>query len=199
MCGYLELIIGPMFSGKTSRLHEIYRKAHYCNANIFVLNHSIDTRYSTDAVVNHNNERIPCVNYSTIRDFITNQIDPYVTSDKNIQNSVILINEGQFFTDIKECVIELVEKFGCKVYVCGLDGDFKRTPFGNFLDLIPYSNNVVKLNSLCMNCKNGTEAPFTCRHSSKNEKQIMVGSDESYIPVCRKCYIAFTKTIHNTS
>ena len=173
MCGYLELIIGPMFSGKTSRILEIYRKATYCNNTVYVLNHSFDDRYSNTEVVNHNNEKIPCMNYNKINDFI---------------NCVILINEGQFFEDIKDGVIKLVEHFKFNVYVCGLDGDFKQKPFGNFLELIPYCNKVEKLSSLCFNCKNGTEAPFTYRTSSHNEKQIMVGSQESYIPLCRKCY-----------
>jgi len=198
MCGYLELIIGPMFSGKTSRILEIYRKAHYCNANIFVLNHSIDKRYAENEVVNHNNEKIPCTNYENIRDFITNRIEPHHAIVNNKYDNVVLINEGQFFTDIKEGAIELVEKFNFKVYICGLDGDFLRRPFGNFLDLIPYSNAVVKLNSLCVKCKDGTEASFTYRYSSGNNNQIMVGADESYIPVCRKCYIKLTQPIIDT-
>ena len=69
--GYLEMIIGPMFSGKTSRILEIYRKAKYCNANVIVINHSFDNRYSSkNEVVNHNNEKIPCENFTLLTDFI---------------------------------------------------------------------------------------------------------------------------------
>lgn len=70
MSGYLEMIIGPMFSGKTSRILEIYRKAKYCNTNVFVINHSIDNRYSNNEVVNHNKESIPCTNYNMLCEFI---------------------------------------------------------------------------------------------------------------------------------
>jgi thymidine kinase len=189
MSGYLEMIIGPMFSGKTSRILEIYRKAKYCNTNVFVINHSIDNRYSTDKVVNHNNESIPCTNYNMLSDFIE-----FLKKKENdyLKNSetIILINEAQFFKDIKRCVINLVEDFNFKVYLCGLDGDFKRNQFGDFLELIPYSNKITKLNSLCFKCKNGNEAPFTYRYNNNNNnKQIMVGSNESYIPLCRSCYL----------
>ena len=189
--GYLEMIIGPMFSGKTTMLLEIYRKAKYCNSTVFVINHSIDKRYSNDKVVNHNKEGIPCTNYEKIKDFIDFIKNKNNECLKN-NNTVILINEGQFFPDIKSGVITLVEHFKFKVYVCGLDGDYERNPFGNFLELIPYSDKISKLNSLCIICKDGTEAAFTHRKlnsDNDNGNQIMVGSHELYLPVCRKCYI----------
>jgi thymidine kinase len=188
MSGYLEMIIGPMFSGKTSRILEIYRKAKYCNTEVFVINHSIDNRYSTNEVVNHNNERIPCSNYNMLSEFI-NFLEKKENDYLKYTETIVLINEAQFFKDVKSCVIQLVEKFNFKVYVCGLDGDFKRNQFGNFLELIPYSNKIIKLNSLCFKCKNGNEAPFTYRYNNKNNEQIMVGSNESYIPLCRICYL----------
>ena len=73
------------------------------------------------------------------------------------------------------------------VYVGGLDGDFNMKKFGQILDLIPYSDNIVKLTSLCMNCKDGTKALFSKRITN-NESQIVIGSD-NYIPLCRKCYL----------
>jgi len=182
------MIIGPMFSGKTSRILEIYRKAKYCNANVIVINHSFDNRYSSkNEVVNHNNEKIPCENFTLLTDFIETLNKPendYLKTGETI----ILINEGQFFEDVKEAVIQLVEVFTFKVYVCGLDGDYMRKPFGNFLELIPYSNKITKLNSLCIQCKDGTDASFTYR-ISVTQDQIMIGSHESYIPVCRACYL----------
>jgi thymidine kinase len=102
---------------------------------------------------------------------------------------VIIINEGQFFDDIYETTIKLVEKYKKCVYVCGLDSDFKRNKFGRLLDLIPFCDNIFKLQSLCMNCKDGTKALFSKRITN-NESQIVIGSD-NYIPVCRKCYLMF--------
>ena len=98
---------------------------------------------------------------------------------------VILINEGQFFTDLYEVVDDMLQK-GKKIYVCGLDGDFKRNRFGQILDLIPLCDKVTKLTSLCSICKNGTPGIFSKRITTEKE-QTIVGSD-NYIPVCRMCY-----------
>jgi len=198
MCktGYLEMIIGPMFSGKTSRLLEIYRKETYCQSKVFVINHSIDNRYgASNELINHNKEKIPCLSYNLIYEFIK-FIEKEINSnnDFNSNNIVVLINEGQFFQDINQGVIELVEKYKFNVYVCGLDGDFQRNTFGDFLKLIPYCDKVIKLKALCFNCKNGKYAPFTNRViKEQNDKQIKVGSIETYIPLCRKCYIESNK------
>ena len=194
MCktGYLEMIIGPMFSGKTSRLLEIYRKETYCQSKVFVINHSIDNRYGmSNELINHNKEKIPCLSYNLIQDFIE-FVDKEINSNDNFisQNIVVLINEGQFFQDINQGTIDLVEKYKFNVYVCGLDGDFKRNTFGDFLKLIPYCDKVVKLKALCFNCKNGKYAPFSHRViKEQNDEQIKVGSIETYVPLCRKCYI----------
>jgi len=108
---------------------------------------------------------------------------------KQLYNShVILINEGQFFDDLYDWVVEMVEYHNKKIYVCGLDGDSNRKKFGQMLDLVPMSDKVTKLKSLCVICKNGTKAPFTLRTTSSDE-QILIGSEETYKPVCRNCYI----------
>jgi len=178
--GYLELIIGPMFSGKTSRLVEVFKQCKFCNINVSVINHSIDKRYDNELLSTHDKIKIPCIQIERIRDFWneTNMVN-------NLIGDVILINEGQFFEDLYECVIEMLEK-GIKVYVCGLDGDFERKKFGAILDLIPLCDKVNKLTSLCSICKNGTAGIFSMRLTNEKE-QTVVGSD-NYIPVCRKCY-----------
>jgi thymidine kinase len=98
---------------------------------------------------------------------------------------VILINEGQFFEDLYDCVIEMLKERK-KVYVAGLDGDFERKKFGQMLDLIPLCDEVTKLTSLCSICKNGAPGIFSLR-LTKEKQQTLVGSD-NYIPVCRNCY-----------
>jgi thymidine kinase len=100
---------------------------------------------------------------------------------------VILINEGQFFHDIVEFTTKMVEEIHKKVYICGLDGDFKREKIGKLLDLVPMSDKVTKLRALCGQCKDGTPAPFSFRNSSSTE-QVVIGADDIYIPLCRKCY-----------
>ena len=100
-------------------------------------------------------------------------------------SDVILINEGQFFSDLSEFV-ECMLTENKKIYVCGLDGDFKRNKFGQILDLIPLCDKVTKLTSLCSLCKNGIPGIFSKRLTQEKE-QTVVGSD-IYIPVCRNCY-----------
>jgi len=100
-------------------------------------------------------------------------------------SSVILINEGQFFSDLFEFVNKLLVE-GKKVYVCGLDGDFERKKFGTMLDLIPLCDKVNKLSSLCSLCRDGTPGIFSMRLTQETQ-QTVVGS-ENYIPVCRECY-----------
>ena len=173
---YLELIIGPMFSGKTSRLVDIYKQCQFCNIPVSVVNHSIDTRYHDTMLSTHDKVMIPCIKTNCITD-IMNML---------ATSQVIIINEGQFFDDLYTTVVSLLSK-GKKIYVGGLDGDFERKKFGQILDLIPLSDKVSKLASLCSICKDGTPGIFSKRISRETE-QTVVGSD-NYIPVCRKCYL----------
>jgi len=173
---YLELIIGPMFSGKTSRLVDIYKQCKFCNIPVAVINHCIDDRYHDTLLSTHDKVMIPCIKTDNLTKILT-----------NIQDAqVIIINEGQFFSDLYEVVVSLLS-LGKKIYVGGLDGDFERKKFGQILDLIPLSDKVTKLTSLCSICKDGTPGIFSKRISRETE-QTVVGSD-NYIPVCRKCYL----------
>ena len=191
---YLEIILGSMYSGKTSRLVEIYKQCKFCNISVVVINHSIDTRYDDELLSTHDKIKIPCIKTEKLFD-----IYPYdLNLEKGVQNipritdkfkivacEVVLINEGQFFPDLEEFVKILLTN-DKKVYVCGLDGDFERKKFGQILNLIPLCDKVTKLTSLCSVCKNGAPGIFSKRITLETE-QTVVGSD-NYITVCRKCY-----------
>jgi len=192
--GYLELIIGPMFSGKTSRIVEIYNQCKFCNISVAVINHSIDNRYDEEQLTTHDQIKIPCIKTEKLFDIWIQHISLEDSIDKIPRikdkfkiatSSVILINEGQFFPDLFEFVNSLLVERK-KVYVCGLDGDFERKKFGSILDLIPLCDKVTKLTSLCSLCRDGTLGIFSMRLTRETE-QTVVGS-ENYIPVCRKCY-----------
>lgn len=192
--GYLEIIIGSMYSGKTSRLVEIYNQCKFCNISVAVINHSIDNRYDEELLSTHDKVKIPCIKTDKLLDIFTESIDldnevsliPRVKDKFKIaKSSVILINEGQFFPDLEEFVKNLLLN-NKKVIVCGLDGDFERKKFGQILDLIPLCDKVTKLTSLCSICKDGTPGIFSKR-LSEDKTQTIVGSD-NYIPVCRSCY-----------
>jgi thymidine kinase len=196
-CGYLELIIGPMFSGKTSRLVELYNQFKFCNIPVIVINHDIDNRYDETLLSTHDKVKIPCIKTYKLMDLYSEIIDSELPlhdftciprfKDKLTLgiSEVILINEGQLFADLYIFVNEMLKK-NKHIYICGLDGDFERMKFGQLLDLIPLCDKVTKLTSLCANCKNGTPGIFSMRLTSETE-QTVVGHN-NYIPVCRKCY-----------
>lgn len=174
--GYLELIVGPMFSGKTTRLVELYNE--YKNTLRFcVINFEKDKRYSEDKLSTHDKLMIPCI--------FTSEIKSLYENENLLKADIVLINEGQFFSDIFESVMYLVETKNKRVYVCGLDGDFERKKFGNMLDLLPYSDTVTKLKSKCNTCNE--PAIFSHRLTQENE-QVVIGSN-NYVPLCRRCYI----------
>ena len=179
--GYLELILGSMFSGKTSYLLEIYKKSIFCNIPIAVINYAADNRYTTESMMStHDKQMIPCIMAHTIYDAISNNLELITSAD------IILINEGQFFPDIEEQVRILVEQSHKRVHICGLDGDFERKPIGKLLQLIPFCDEVIKLKSLCSICRDGTPGIFSFR-TTREMNQVVIGSS-NYIPLCRKCY-----------
>ena len=194
---YLELIIGPMFSGKTSYLINIYKQYIFCNIPILAINHSLDTRYSKTHMTNHDLTTIPCHLIDSLNDLFTNDecTNDECTNDECTNNSdlkelynnskVVIINEGQFFGDLQENVKKMLND-NKKVYIAGLDSDFRREKFGYMLDLIPICDNIVKLTSLCSICKNGTKAIFSMRITDETT-QTLIGNS-NYIPVCRTCY-----------
>jgi thymidine kinase len=198
--GYLEIILGPMYAGKSTRLVEVYNQCKFCNISIAVINHKIDNRYDEELLSTHDQIKIPCIKTERLMDLWLDESSINILTDsindiskipriqEKIQicrSEVILINEGQFFPDLKEFVDYLL-KNEKKIYICGLDGDFERKKFGQILDLIPLCDKVTKLTSLCSLCKDGTPGIFSMRLTKETE-QTVVGS-ENYIPVCRKCY-----------
>jgi thymidine kinase len=175
--GYLELILGPMFSGKTSKLLEIYKQYSFCNISVAVINHSFDTRYHDSLLSTHDKIMIPCTQTSNLTDERCQQVIE--------KSQVILINEGQFFVGLYDSVIQMLKQ-GKRIYIAGLDGDFERKQFGEILQLIPMCDRINKLTSLCSLCKNGTPGIFSLRLSTETQ-QTLIGSS-NYIPVCRICY-----------
>ena len=179
--GYLELIVGSMFSGKTSYLLDVYKKCKFCYIPIAVINYADDVRYSDTMLSTHDKQMIPCIKAKTVNDAILENLAEITAAE------VILINEGQFFPDIEEQVKVLVEQSKKRVYICGLDGDFERKPIGKLHQLIPFCDEVIKLKSLCSLCRDGTPGIFSFRITNEVD-QVVIGSS-NYIPLCRKCYI----------
>jgi len=188
--GYLELVIGPMFSGKTNYLIDIYNKyLKLTNYEILVINNLLDTRYSENEVVSHSGNKIPCIRIEELESLLYSDI-------KLDKYQVILINEAQFFRDLIPFVTMMLER-NKRVYISGLDGDFQQNKFGYILDLIPLCDSITKLKANCMNCKKENCAIFSHRIINNNNNQTLIGSQESYIAVCRNCYNKLTAYSNN--
>jgi len=169
--GSIHLIIGPMFSGKTSELLRIAKRLKSVNLKVLLLNYFEDTRYSSTGMSTHDKESLPCSFIKDLHDVNTSGYD------------IICINEAQFFEGLIDFCKDQLYK-NKTLYICGLDGDYKQEKFGELLELIPLCDSITKLHAFCKVCENGTPAHFTKRITNNN-KQKLIGTDE-YIPVCRK-------------
>ena len=173
--GELHMIIGCMYSGKSTELLKIINYYKILDKKIFVINHKIDNRYGNDAIISHDKKSYPC--------YMTDNLLSIKSYKECLESDVIIIEEAQFFEDLKQFVEEFLSKQKI-IYVAGLDGDSFMKPFGQILDLIPICDSVKKLSALCIKCKNGKKANFSKRIVD-NDKQKLIGSFESFIPVCR--------------
>jgi len=174
----LELIIGPMFSGKSTELIRKIRLAKIIDKKVIVIKPIIDIRYKNNKIVSHSFESEECESIQLLAEM-----------DQKINNyDLIVVDEGQFFADLKEYVLKWVEVNKKDVIVGGLDGGHKRNKIGDILELIPYSDSCIKIKSLCKKCNDGTFAIFTHRMND-NQDQVQIGGAETYIPLCRKHYL----------
>jgi thymidine kinase len=176
---FLKLIIGPMFSGKSTELIKLIRKFKCINKRIFVVKPQIDVRYDKMNICTHNLEKETC--------HITNDLNTIKKHSDYSKAEVIIIEEGQFFDNLYEFVTTELENKKSFI-IAGLDGDYKRQPFGDMLNLIPLSDEITKLSALCKECCDGTQGIFTKKIivDDYSDNVIEVGGEETYIPVCRK-------------
>ena len=177
--GSLHVCIGPMYAGKTSKLIETYEDMLSEDKKTIVLTHSSEIRYSIEKLSTHDEKHISCFKYSSI--------DAFIREKKDDINSVdsILIDEAQFFPDLFDKVLYMVNNMNKHVYVFGLDGDFQRNKFGQVLDLIPQCDTVEKLHSTCNVCR---EPAIFSHRTCDSDEQVLVGSQDDYQPLCRRCY-----------
>lgn len=179
----LHLIIGCMFSGKSTELIRRVRRLKAIGRRVIVLNHIIDDRYGeSDICSTHYGDGISAIKISKLKNFLIRY-----ESWQSLGVDVVCIDEAQFFGDLYDGVFQLVEKYKLYVIVAGLSGDYKRDNFGEMYRLFPLADTIVKLDAYCGVCNDGTIAPFTKKLDS-GDKQVDVGSSDKYIAVCRKCF-----------
>lgn len=178
--GCIELIIGPMYSGKSSELLRYIDKFSYLGKNIMVINHTLNNRYNSNGITTHNGK---VHNDCIVVDKLEKIMSLYSNEFNNA--SIIIIDELQFFDDILEYIPDWCDKYNKYIVASGLNGDSNRKPFGKVLDLIPYCNCVHHLTGICSICCDGTPSIFS-KKIVNNNNTILVGSNGMYIAVCRK-------------
>tara|TARA_Y100001960_G_C14660361_1_gene820481 strand:- start:620 stop:1168 length:549 start_codon:yes stop_codon:yes gene_type:complete len=172
--GYIEVICGPMFSGKTEELIRRINKATFTKKNVIVFKPEIDKRYSDNFIVSHNGEKIKCISIKNL-----DEVNKFCDSD------IFAFDEFQFFNQkIINICLDLVKK-GKRVIAAGLDRDSNAIPFGAMPEILAHADYITKLNSVCMQC--GDIATYSYR-IVENEEQILVGESEKYEARCVTCF-----------
>lgn len=183
--GWIEVICGSMFAGKTEELIRRLKRFEYANKPYIVFKPKIDDRYSKDEVASHNGSRSKAIVVETSNEILTIVQNQYQNID------VVAIDEVQFFDEGIVAVAETLADAGIRVIVAGLDMDFRGVPFTVMPDLLSRAEFVTKLTAICHEC--GAPATRTQRiingvPASYHDPIVLVGADERYEARCRHCH-----------
>lgn len=173
--GWVEVICGSMFSGKTEELIRRLNRAKIARQRVEIFKPVIDVRYSSSEVVSHNENAIRSTPVDTSSNILL------LTGDVD----VVGIDEAQFFDSGLVNVCSQLADMGIRVIVAGLDMDYKGKPFGPMPQLLATAEFVTKVHAICMRC--GSLANYSHRLSD-NEKLVLLGEKNEYEPLCRECY-----------
>jgi thymidine kinase len=180
--GWLEVISGSMFAGKTEELIRRIKRLQYAKKKVLVFKPAVDDRYSIDDVVSHSGVSVKSIAIESARD-ILKYIDGTVEA--------VCIDEVQFFDEEVVMVTDYLADKGIRVICAGLDRDFRGEPFGSMPQLLTKAEFVAKLTAICSIC--GAPATRTQRlvnnkPASYHDPIVLVGASESYEPRCRHCH-----------
>uniref|UniRef100_A0A6C0ELD8 thymidine kinase n=1 Tax=viral metagenome TaxID=1070528 RepID=A0A6C0ELD8_9ZZZZ len=174
----VEIIIGCMFSGKTTELIRRISRYEAIKMKTLIINSNLDTR-TGDSVKTHDNHLRDAIKTSKLMD---------ITDSDSYKNAVVIgIDESQFFPDLEEFVI--YSEKNKTIIIAGLDGDSNRKPFGQILQCIPLCDSIIKLTAMDMISKDGQDAIFTKRIVLNDSQQISIGAMDKYIAVSRANYL----------
>jgi thymidine kinase len=174
--GWIEVVCGSMFSGKTEELIRRLKRAQFAKQKVEIFKPSIDKRYHEVEVVSHDSNSISSTPVDSSQSILL------LTS--NVE--VVGIDEAQFFDNELVSVCRTLANQGIRVIVAGLDMDFRGEPFGPIPALMATAEYVTKVHAICMQC--GDLANHSYRKNLKNEQLVLLGETEAYEPLCRICY-----------
>jgi thymidine kinase len=180
--GWIEVITGPMFAGKTEELIRRIRRLEYAKQNIIVFKPTIDDRYSNNEVVSHNQSRTKSINITHSKEILD-----YVDMETN----VVAIDEVQFLDEQVVEICEYLADKGKRVIVSGLDRDFRGEPFSFMPKLMALAEYVTKLSAICVKCATPatrTQRIIDGRPANYYDPIILVGAKDTYEARCRECH-----------
>ena len=187
--GWIEVICGCMFAGKTEELIRRINVLSYARKNILVFKPKIDDRYSTTEIASHAGSKVPCIVISEAKEILDHV---------NYDTDVVAIDEVQFFDEDVVDICEYLADSGLRVMVAGLDKDFRGEPFGVLPDLLTRAEFVTKLTAVCAKCgapATRTQRIINGKPASFKDPIVLVGAKEAYEPRCRHCHEIVEKPI----
>jgi thymidine kinase len=174
--GWIEVITGSMFSGKTEELIRRLKRAKIARQRVEIFKPLVDNRYSETEVVSHDENAIPSTPVSNSADIL----------EQASKVQVVGIDEAQFFDNgLVEVCNELADR-GIRVIVAGLDMDYRGRPFGPIPGLMAVAEYITKVHAICQRCGNLAQYSF---RKSQDKQLVLLGEQDEYEPLCRKCYI----------
>ncbi|MBM71243.1 MAG: thymidine kinase [Crocinitomicaceae bacterium] len=182
--GRLEVICGPMFSGKTEELLRRIRRSEIAKLPTVLIKPSTDTRYAIGDVVSHDKSAMPSVVVKSARDILD------VLEVDSRPALVVGIDEAQFFDDALPEVCTKLANRGMRVIVAGLDLDFNGIPFGSMPELLALAEEVTKLHAVCV--ETGRSAHFSHKIAGSSDT-VELGEKDKYIPLTRHAFVAARK------
>lgn len=173
--GWIEVICGSMFSGKTEELIRRLKRAEFANQKILLVKPTIDNRYHDEKVVSHQGRSFEAICLESATEIL----------DIWKKEKVVAIDEAQFFDESVVHVCNELARKGVRVIIAGLDMDFTGAPFGPMPQLLAIAEYVTKVHAICVSC--GDLAHYSHR-TVEDKEQVLVGAVEEYKPLCRMCY-----------
>lgn len=177
--GWIEVICGSMFSGKTEELIRRLKRVEFAQQALLLFKPTIDNRFDDKKIVSHKGSSFHAIAVSQASEILNHWKD----------ERVVAIDEAQFFDLELVPILNDLAKKGVRVIVAGLDMDYLGQPFGPMPTLLCSAEYVTKVHAICVSC--GNLAQFSHR-TSKKDGQVLVGATENYQPVCRTCYNKLT-------
>lgn len=173
--GWIEVICGSMFSGKTEELIRRMRRAQIARQRVEIFKPAIDTRYSEAEIVSHDEQKLPSIMVKNAQQIIS----------LSLEAQVVGIDEAQFFGKGLVKVAKTLANMGKRVIIAGLDMDYRGEPFHPIPDLLAIAEDITKTHAICVIC--GNPANFTQR-KTKSKSQVVIGAADIYDARCRNCF-----------